>query len=361
MNIIRLTVLLTLLCLGSSLFASAQDASNAEGLLHGLKTWKKIAEHKCTDTNCKDFSWEESAVGAVSFSYIKGYIMAFRVAQIATGREAIRIPDEGIEAETLIDPLIAFLDKNEKARSSDPYLALFLFIKDRYPLYQYPESVAWQFLKELRLDDSSWRLEQEEKNALSWKDRSGDEITLRVDTSIDDFPLPFDLIKLQDAFRAKAKNEKGGIVEVDSFKIANVTGIRVICKYRQTPPLSPTGWTYKSQLIIPMQKSALILQVVCPEVGTTGIRESVVMMIESVKGGSGKNLEEISNAFYKDPYDPRHDKEARFALSDDPKYDNDLADHPLSRCRRKTNALLASLTVGESIRKEALYNTSPPK
>ena len=323
--------------------------------------WKKIAEHKCTDANCKDFSWEENASGVVSFSFLKGYIIAFRVAQVAAGREAIRLPDEGIDPETLLDPLITFLDKNDKARASDPWLALFLFLKDRYPLYKYSESIAWQFLKELRIDDSGWRLEQEDESVLSWKDRGGDEITLRVDASIDDFPVPFDLAKLRDVFRAKAKNEKGGIVEVESFKIADVTGIRVLCKYPQTPPLSPTGWTYKSQLIIPMQKSALILQVTSPEIGTTGIREALVMMIESAKGGLGKNPEQGGVTFHKDPYDSKYDKDARFFLSDDSKYDNSLADHPLSRCRRKTNALMALLTVGENIQREAVYKTSLSK
>ena len=361
MNITRLIVLLTLLCLGFPPFASAQAGANAEGFLDGLKTWKKIAAHKCTDANCKDFSTEECMSGAVSFTFLKGYIVAFRVAQIAAGRGALKLPDESIEPETLVDPLIAFLEKNDRARLSDPWLALFLFLKDRYPLYQYPESTTWQFLKELHIDTSGWRLEQEEKNALFWKDRDGDEVALLIDATIGKFPAAFDLITLRDTYRKKAKNENGGIVEAGSFKIANVTGIRVLCKYPQTPPLSPTGWTYKSQLIIPMQESALVLQVTCPEVGTTGIREAVAMMIESAKGGGGKNLEQISAAFYKDPYDAKYDKDARFALSDDPKYDNDLADHPLSRCRRKTNALLASLIVGENIRKEAFYKESPSK
>jgi len=93
MNITRLIVSLTLLCLGFSPFASAQAGANAEGFLDGLKTWKKIAAHKCTDANCKDF---------------------IKIPMMRNTTRTSGLPCQTIRSMTMIWPIIRCRDAGEK-------------------------------------------------------------------------------------------------------------------------------------------------------------------------------------------------------------------------------------------------------
>ena len=107
-----------------------------EELLAGAKMWAKIMAHKCADGDCKHFSIQECTRGVAAFDYLKGYVYGFRVAQAATEREVFDFPKEGLDCQTLIDPLIEFLEKDGEAQSKHASIALFLFLKSRIPAKQ---------------------------------------------------------------------------------------------------------------------------------------------------------------------------------------------------------------------------------
>ncbi len=131
------TIILSLFLLfGGITIASAvpdQYPSTGDEMLAGAKMWSKIMAHKCTDGDCKHFSIQDCTRGVAAFDYLKGYVYGFRIAQAATVREALVFPKEGLDCQTLIEPLIDFLEKNPEARAKHISIGLFIFLKSRFP------------------------------------------------------------------------------------------------------------------------------------------------------------------------------------------------------------------------------------
>jgi hypothetical protein len=118
-------------CLGHSK-AETYPSTTAE-LTTGLKYWVRVMGHKCSDKNCAHFTVADTTQSMVSFGYFKGYIEGFRVSQVATDRKVIWFPEDGVNADVLVRPFIEFLEKEAQPQDQLLPVAVYNFLKKRYP------------------------------------------------------------------------------------------------------------------------------------------------------------------------------------------------------------------------------------
>lgn len=205
-------------------------------------------------------------------------------------------------------------------------------------------------LDSIKLDLSSWVLDQREEFMAVWTDDDGDVLALNFFPLPPDVPTNVDLVRLRDDFRQKTAAQGAGIIEVDAAEVDGIDCIWLILKAR---PAS-TGALFQGSCIIPRQDFSFVVRVQGREAGEGGPRDATVMQAtlpraESGDARGGTPAGRIEG-WFKDPYDERFDATALRTLADDEKYDAQFPGHALSRVRRKLRAALASLRIDESIR-----------
>jgi hypothetical protein len=131
------------------------------------------------------------------------------------------------------------------------------------------------------------------------------------------------------------------LVECDVVPLDGVPAVRQIVKVRH--PHQQHGLVFLGTFIVPKARCSAVLKVQCVEHGVTGIRESVV--IASL--GLGAMLRTH-------PYAPDVDPVALGGLpanaADQPQYDQQFGDHPLTRLRRLLDRLAATARVADGFR-----------
>jgi hypothetical protein len=128
-------VLFALILLSAVAQAAVPDQypSSGEDLLGGLRIWTRVMAHKCSDGDCRHFTIEDVSKSIAAFGYLKGYVQGVRVTQIAGDRKLILFPKEGVDCQTLVAPLLKFLEGNSDARSQNASIGAFVFLKAHYP------------------------------------------------------------------------------------------------------------------------------------------------------------------------------------------------------------------------------------
>jgi hypothetical protein len=102
-------------------------------------------------------------------------------------------------------------------------------------------------------------------------------------------------------------------------------------------------------------KNTIQISVLCPERGTTGMREAIVNMVRIKKAqDEGKSPEDAALKMH-DPYDSKYDQGALYFDSDDRQWDKSMPGHPLTRARRKMQAIVDALAIPDEIKRDALF------
>jgi hypothetical protein len=187
------------------------------------------------------------------------------------------------------------------------------------------------------LDGSAWSLVGHSERELTWVTKDAVEISLTIDPRTDYIPDPKDRAKLQDGFRKEAKKNHGGIVAVDTFEVSGGVCAMVIEKF----PLKNLGWAYEATAIVPTHEATYLVRVRAREFGTTGAREAIAMLV-LMKDRTASETETAAKEFRRDPYDRRFDADACYVLSDDPRWDKGLPQHPLTLCRATMESVTRS-------------------
>jgi hypothetical protein len=97
-----------------------------------------------------------------------------------------------------------------------------------------------------------------------------------------------------------------------------------------------------------------VIEVRATEHGITGLRDTLVAneflpdILEMSADGP------ILRGWFQDPYDPTYTMGILRNQSEDPKYDDQFPDHPLSRVRRYLATIAQSITIDETVK-----NTPP--
>lgn len=166
---------------------------------------------------------------------------------------------------------------------------------------------------------------------------------------------PFDLTDLDAArvfYRQECQENGGVMLEMDSVTAAGVEGLSGVFKYRSPLPGS-LGMAYVGILWLPFRDCWFQVNVEAVELGTTGMREAAVMVIEGDMWPMEPQTEipVINSPEELDAlYAKSRDKPLRRLPSDDPKYDSSFPEHPLSLVRVGLARVIASARLGADAR-----------
>jgi hypothetical protein len=208
---------------------------------------------------------------------------------------------------------------------------------------------------ELGIDDSNWKVATENDSEITWLTKTGEAVTLAILQGKSELTNPDDQKGMQHVFRDEAKHMHGGLVEVEFFESGGVKCGLVTMKF-QAGELGgrKDAVAYQINAIIPTVNGSYTLQVAAVETGTTGRREAMVAVIDAAKSNADPKAMEKSS-MRRDPYDDKYDADALYTMSDDRKWDDVVADHPLTRIRKLMDLLIKQLKISDRIKKEAAF------
>lgn len=189
---------------------------------------------------------------------------------------------------------------------------------------------------------SDWKVATEEEDIKVWTSDFGDQFSINYFPIEPDLPKNGDIHSLRHFYRNMVSQSKGAILEVESVQVHSLSAIRTIFKF----PQDPTGFTYVASFTIPKETYSFVLKVVCPEYGTTGIRESVILLIAENQGLVKKGTFE---GWFADPYDPEFQSEELSNIGDRELYDIQFPKHPLSRARAMLKYVKENIIIREEI------------
>ena len=192
-------------------------------------------------------------------------------------------------------------------------------------------------LRSVRLNLPGWREEKTRGDLRVWRDSQGSVLSL----AIPDQPFApgerSDETALRQQCRSLAESQSAGLIEVGSDTGASGADFHLIYKRLEIPAYSFTGMLF-------LRDQQHVWTIVATELGTTGVREAVIM---AELMNSGKlTIEEYRSSWARDPYDHDYDGVDRGLLrflSDDECYDERFPEHPLSKARRVLAAIPGSI------------------
>jgi stress response protein SCP2 len=161
---------------------------------------------------------------------------------------------------------------------------------------------------------------------LTWRDGNGDVMQIVPVTQVPDLPAHVgDLAAMGRGLALTYARSGGALVECAPAALDGLPAVRQVIKMKF--PGQENGLVFTGTLIAPKAFGAVIFKAQCPEYGTTGMREAMVM----AKVGPPA-------FFTPSPFAPDVDLRAMGALpsnvADRPEWDAQFPDHPLSRLRR---------------------------
>lgn len=196
----------------------------------------------------------------------------------------------------------------------------------------------------ITFDTSGWKHQALSESEEKWTDDNQDVITLTYGANNDPLlknPQEGDLRKA----RSAELSEKGaGIIELDVLELGKQPAVRCIYKEKQ----DPVGVQYTGQLVLPQADGKLYsIVVMAPEGGMTGMREAVVMdkLLGAKEIKVNDKTGEISG-WLSNPYNADDKSRLVRNKAEDPKYDAEFPDHPLSRTRSIMKRIEQSVQTG---------------
>ncbi|BDD03895.1 hypothetical protein [Aureibacter tunicatorum] len=197
-------------------------------------------------------------------------------------------------------------------------------------------------INSINIPDFGWARSVENKNIKQW---INEEQTIALSLNFfdlkPDLPSIKDIKSLRDFYRNQIIEYNGGIIEVDLVEIKGFKIIKTIFKI----PQEPTGMMYLGSLTIPFEKCSYVIKIQAPEVGMTGIRDSVIgnkLLNENVISIGENGYEN----WFEDPYDSKFIGGTLMNKSESIEFDSEFVDHPLSRVRE----------ILSEIQKEIIFN-----
>ncbi|MBW4718279.1 hypothetical protein [Saccharothrix obliqua] len=161
---------------------------------------------------------------------------------------------------------------------------------------------------------------------------TGDRVSLRFFDLVPDLPAALeDLPRLRYEL-AVLYGESGCLIEAHTVLLGGVPALLQVLKLPL--PNQPTGQVFVASFTVPKVASSAVLMNQAPERGTTGTREAVLM----ARVG-------FQNWLMPHPYAPQLRGRLPFHAGDDPRFDPQFPDHPLTRVRAWAHHVLRTAAV----------------
>ncbi|MCC3331056.1 hypothetical protein [Nocardia abscessus] len=164
--------------------------------------------------------------------------------------------------------------------------------------------------------------EMQQVDNATWRDpRTGDMVNVSYFDIVPDLPAPLEDLATLRRRLAERSAENGCLIE--AF-VVWLDAQPALLRMEKLPlPNQPQGLVFAASVIVPKSRSSAVLQILCPETGTTGLREAML----ATKIG-------FDNMYPPHPYAPEVQGRLPYNAADDIRWDAEIPDHPLSRARR---------------------------
>ncbi|MGW5220358.1 hypothetical protein ACWEQA_21025 [Nocardia sp. NPDC004085] len=162
----------------------------------------------------------------------------------------------------------------------------------------------------------------EQVDTATWRNpHTGDMVNVSYFDLVPDLPAPLaDLPTLRRRL-AERSAENGCLIE--AF-VVWLDAQPALLRMEKLPlPNQPRGLVFAASVIVPKARSSAALQILCPEAGTTGLREALL----ATKIG-------FDGMYPPHPDAPEVRGRLPYNAADDMRWDAEFPDHPLSRARR---------------------------
>lgn len=166
-----------------------------------------------------------------------------------------------------------------------------------------------------------------------------------------DLPTAKDIAILRAFYRNQIVVHDGGLIQANLINLKTYSVIKTIFKI----PQKPTGMTYLGSLTIPFKKCSYVVKIQATEVGTTGMRDSLIadQLLKEGKITLGENSFE---GWFEDPYDASFKEGTPMNLSETIVYDAMFPEHPLSKARSLLEQIEAQIIFGEELSKAKRFD-----
>ncbi len=165
-----------------------------------------------------------------------------------------------------------------------------------------------------------------------------------------DIPTVQNLDMLKNFYRKSISKSNGGLVEVSLLDVNNIPSIKTIFKV----PQPESGMTYLAAVTIPFENYSFVIKIQAAEIGTTGMRDSVILS-QLLASGEVTFGEGIEN-WFADPYDPDFKEGTLMNKSELEKYDAEFPEHPLSIARASIVKAIQGTSFKPEIKELAGFN-----
>jgi hypothetical protein len=223
-------------------------------------------------------------------------------------------------------------------------------------------------LDSIRFDTAGLELHHERDRERIWSTEAGEPVRLYFFHRPPDLPAPLnDRRRLAGGFRDMAVRAGLGLVEVNVVETHACLGVSVIVKGVLD---RATGWgrTYAGSLIIPFRDFSFVVKTQFQEVGTPGVRETVIID-RLLASGAIHPRTALSTppaqarvlgpgdlqGWLLDQSDPTPPHLAP-NVSEDRSYDVEFPNHPLSRVRAFLDRLVRSLELAPEVKTAPRFN-----
>ncbi|MEU4803905.1 hypothetical protein [Actinosynnema sp. NPDC023587] len=161
---------------------------------------------------------------------------------------------------------------------------------------------------------------------------TGDRVSLQYFDLVPDLPAPLeDLARLRHDL-AVVYGESGCLIEAHTLLLGGVPALFQVLKV--PIPNQPAGQVFVASFTVPRAGSSAVLMTQAVERGTTGVREAVL----AARVGFDRWL-------MPHPYAPEVKGRLPFHAGDDPRFDQEFPDHPLTRVRAWAHHVIRTATV----------------
>ncbi|KAA8880497.1 hypothetical protein F3087_41025 [Nocardia colli] len=156
----------------------------------------------------------------------------------------------------------------------------------------------------------------------SWRDPgTGDIVTMNYFDLVPDLPAPLDDVDVLRRGLAERSAESGCLIEAFVIWVDHEPALLRMEKFPL--PNQQHGLAFVASIIVPKDRCSAVFQILCPETGTTGVREAVLMTQIGYE-----------NMFPPHPYAPGLSGRLPYHAADEIRWDDQFPDHPLTRARR---------------------------
>jgi len=199
----------------------------------------------------------------------------------------------------------------------------------------------------ITLPDFGWEQVKSDANVKQW---INPESTMALSTNffavVPDIPTMSDIHALRAFYRTQLSKNNGGLIQVDFITLKGYKAIKTVFKFQQ----EAQAITYLVSLTIPFSHCSYVLKIQAAEREVTGIREAVVANRMLKKGTISVGEGGYEN-WSTDPYDTNLTGGFLMNCSEEPAYDIEFPQHPLSQARNTIAIIEEQLEFGSDLQK----------